>query len=335
VARFFDDASSQYLERASAPVDAAPLTIAAWCYVDDSSAIHGIISLNSGVLTESFFIVSRTDRKLRAYTYTAAGGYSAETTTTFTDNTWFHACGVFAASDSRAAYINGGGKGTNATNVVPAGINTTTVGDAGSGTIYFSGAIAEAAIWNVALTDDEVAMLAKGFSPLFIRPQNLVAYWPLVRADQDVVGGYDLTPVNSPTIAAHPPQILRPAPVLGTFYAAAAEMDIVWGHDTDVLEVVIHDFDGNWTGTGAVENPGVADTERLALEAGEYMVSEVVHTGTVSIVIAYNVYAAGDTINLDYRHGNTPANCELAEWNDYSAAFESLGYVQVRVTSTL
>ena len=98
---------------------------------------------------------------------------------------------------------------------------------------------------------------------------------------------------------------------------------------------MVHDFQGNWTGTGAIENPGVADTERLALETGEDMVSEVVHTGAVDIIILYNVYAAGDNINLDYRHGNTPAACVGAGWNDYAGAFTSLGYVQVKVTSTL
>jgi hypothetical protein len=98
---------------------------------------------------------------------------------------------------------------------------------------------------------------------------------------------------------------------------------------------VVHDFDGNWTGTGAIENPGVADDERLALESTEYMISEVVHTGNVNIIIEYNQYKAGDTINLDYRHGATPAACESAGWSDYVGSFLSDGYVQVRVTSTL
>ena len=109
----------------------------------------------------------------------------------------------------------------------------------------------------------------------------------------------------------------------------------MWGHDTGVLEANVRDFQFNWTGTGAIENPGVDDTERLALESTEYMISEVVATGATNILIAYNVYAAGDNINLDYRHGATVAACEGAGWNDYVAPFTSLGFVQVRVTSTL
>ena len=112
-------------------------------------------------------------------------------------------------------------------------------------------------------------------------------------------------------------------------------MEVVWGHDTGVLEANVRNFDGNWTGTGTIGNPGVADTERLELEAGENMVSEIVNTGAVDVIILYNVYAAGHNINLDYRHGDTPAACEGAGWNDYVGAFTSLGYIQVRVTSTL
>ena len=97
----------------------------------------------------------------------------------------------------------------------------------------------------------------------------------------------------------------------------------------------MRDFNGNWTGTGDIENPGVADIERLALGSGENMVSEVVDTGAVDVLILYNVYAAGDNVDLDYRHGNSVATCQVAGWNNYVGSFTSLGYVQVKVASTL
>ena len=114
-----------------------------------------------------------------------------------------------------------------------------------------------------------------------------------------------------------------------------AGMEVVWGHDTGVTEDFVLNFTGNWTGTGDIENPGVADTERLALQTTEYMISQVVDTGVAAVSIDYNVYAAGSVIDLDYRHGATIAACQAAAWNNYAGAFVSLGYVQVRVTSTL
>lgn len=43
----------------------------------------------------------------------------------------------------------------------------------------FDGKIAEVAIWDAALSAAELAALAKGVSPLLIRPANLKGYWPL------------------------------------------------------------------------------------------------------------------------------------------------------------
>ena len=101
-----------------------------------------------------------------------------------------------------------------------------------------------------------------------------------------------------------------------------------------MLESNIRDFNGNWTGTGTIVNPGVVDTERVELDSGEYMISEIVNTGAVDVEILYNVYAAGDAIDLDYRHGATPNACAVAAWNNYVASFTSAGYVQVRITGT-
>lgn len=108
-----------------------------------------------------------------------------------------------------------------------------------------------------------------------------------------------------------------------------------WGHVTGVLETNIRTFLNHWTGTGAIENPGAGDTERLALESTEYMISEMVFTDTVTCELLQNNYAPGDDVDLDYRHGATAAACAAAAWQDYVAPFMSLGFVQIRVTSTL
>jgi len=67
-----------------------------------------------------------------------------------------------------------------------------------------TGTIAEPAIWNVALTDAEIASLAAGFTPDQIRPQSLQFYAPLVRNLIDVRGGRTITNVGSATVATHP-----------------------------------------------------------------------------------------------------------------------------------
>ena len=98
-----------------------------------------------------------------------------------------------------------------------------------------------------------------------------------------------------------------------------------------MLEDNIRNFQGNWTGTGTIENPGVADTERVALDSGEYMESEMVDTGTVTVELLQNEYAVGDDVTIRYRHGATPNDCAVAAWNLYAVPFASLGYVEVRI----
>lgn len=228
MARLFDDASSQYLEHAAAVLTAAPFTMACWFRSDDAAVDQTLMSLSAS---------GNDDNKLdlRA-SGTVAGdpvrfltnaSSIAVTTSGYTANTWHHACGVFAAVDSRAAYIDGGSKGTSTASVTPAGINRTRIGvSAGSVTAgrFMSGRIAEAGIWNVALTDAEVAVLADGFSPLFVRPQSLVAYWPMIgrySPEIDKRGGFGMTLVNSPTAADHP-RIIYPSKKRFYFAPASA-----------------------------------------------------------------------------------------------------------------
>jgi hypothetical protein len=104
---------------------------------------------------------------------------------------------------------------------------------------------------------------------------------------------------------------------------------------TNVLETNVLPFNGNWTGTGTIENPGANDNERLALEAGEYMVSEMVFTDVNTCTLLLNEYLPGDDVTLEYRDGASAAACNAADWIVYDVPFVSLGYVQIRVTSTL
>jgi hypothetical protein len=59
-------------------------------------------------------------------------------------------------------------------------------------------------IWDVALTADEIAALAKGVRCSAIRPQNLRFHAPLIRDLIDVRGGRTITNTNTATVIQHP-----------------------------------------------------------------------------------------------------------------------------------
>jgi hypothetical protein len=219
VARLFDDASTQYLEVDSAPVTAYPFTLAClfnndvananitllWIGDKDDAAQYHALSLAGAVGGDPIRAVSIA---ATAGTADSSAGVAGAT------NAWGHACGVFTSATSRAAFFNGANKGTNTTNRTPAGLDRVSIGRLGDSTPtdYWSGLIAEAGVWDIALSDAEVALLGTPIgvntwlSPWMVRPENLVAYWRIwgrFSPEPDRVGGFGVT-VSGATVADHP-----------------------------------------------------------------------------------------------------------------------------------
>lgn len=214
MARDFDGASSQYIRAASAVLTGVPITMACWFRPAGVASHYGLMSLSDESAATSYFVLEAAGTiggdPLRCTTRLAVEA-NALTTTGFSANTWHHACGVWSAADARAAYIDGGSKGTNAVAITPTNLDITVLGARARNPYdsFFDGLIAEAGIWNIALTDAEVAILAAGYSPLLVRPQNLVLYAPLIRDIQDTVGG--LTLANTGTTVGDHCRVIHPA----------------------------------------------------------------------------------------------------------------------------
>jgi hypothetical protein len=219
MARAFAAASSQYLIHSAAVLTAEPLTMACWFKSNDVTGNYSLMSLGTNGALERWVLTAAGGvggDPIRATSVNAGGGanLACDTTAGYTAGAWHHATGVFTSSTSRAAYLNGGNKGTDATSVAMTGVVDRTLVAARINTTigaFLDGAVAEAGIWSAALTDSEVASLAKGFSPLLVRPASLVAYWPLIgRTDPEISlkGGLNLTLSGGPTNADHCPVIM-------------------------------------------------------------------------------------------------------------------------------
>jgi hypothetical protein len=220
MARSFNG-TSQYAQYAGAVVTGYPFTLAAWVKPGENglendfvlslsdvseNAVYQAIVLGGGAGGDEGKVIAVSRNTTLA---------AAKTSAAMSAGTWNHAAGVFSSATSRAAYLNGGNKGTETTNITfAAGIDTTAIGRLSRPTpaAYFHGSCAEAGVWAAALSDEEIAALAAGLSPPHVRPGALVAYWPLfARAtnEEDWVGGNTLT-VTGATAADHP-RIIYPA----------------------------------------------------------------------------------------------------------------------------
>lgn len=199
---FLLDGSGDYLQNTGTPpvvnYGASGFTIAArYKRGNTTAAARTLVSLGqSGTANNAFSLIVGSGADVIARVRDGAAQNNASTSTTANDTDWHHACAVFASSTSRAAYLDGAGKGTNATSRSPADATRLRVGSLHDTSSEMLGNVAHAAIWDIALSDAEVAQLAAGASPASVQGEHLVWYCPM-QADenpsQDAVAGYDLT----------------------------------------------------------------------------------------------------------------------------------------------
>jgi hypothetical protein len=206
MARTFNG-STQYLSVSNGVVSAYPCTFAVWFRANAGGSNQTLLGIGDNNF--NFFCLqaqgSVAGDPVRVLRYDGSG-FSATTTTGFTDNVWHHACGVLRSANDISVFIDGGSEGTDSASKAFISTNTTRIGVTARGTptAYHDGEVAEVAIWDNDLIDSEIGALAKGFSPLMVRPGNLVFYVPLIRDnDDDIVGGLSLTAIDSPTVSTH------------------------------------------------------------------------------------------------------------------------------------
>jgi hypothetical protein len=217
VARRFTAASSEFLTASGSPVTAYPLTLSAHFRANNhpgNGAEQCLMAVDaSGADALQQIVIRGTSGSaiaIRARTRNTGNAAAQSSTTTTADAAWHHAAGGFASATSRLAYLDGGAAGSNTTNIAfNAGINRVDIGveryNAISPVNYLNNDLAEAAIWSTDLTATEIAILARGVSPLLVRPTALVFYAPILgrySPEPDVRGGLSLT-VTGTTVADH------------------------------------------------------------------------------------------------------------------------------------
>lgn len=230
MARVFTAASSHFLEKAGAVVTAVPLTMACWYKPVATNALYVLMMMgDSAASTDYFYLYQNSNNTVVAQAADASAANFAVTSAGTSAGAWTHACAVFSANDARAAYVNGGSKGTgtDARTPNPIGVINTLFGarySGGTKNLFLNGSLAECGIWNAALDDAEVLALSKGISPLLVRTTSLVAYWPLIgnfSPEIDLRGRNELT-VTGAVQGAHSPIFYPQGNVLAAAQAAAA-----------------------------------------------------------------------------------------------------------------
>lgn len=179
-------------------------TVFGWFQVTSITTLQSLIS---STVTVGALIAIRTTGQLESISSSGA----ITSTSVSAPNTWFSAAASSNdSSGASAVYLNGGGKGTASDGGV---LNGFGVGVGESGAANLTGLAAEIALWNVILTDPEIAALGTGICPRFVRPASLVLYCPLLglqSPEPDMSGNQNnLTLSGAPTQANHAPVTYR------------------------------------------------------------------------------------------------------------------------------
>jgi hypothetical protein len=204
----FDSSLSQRYEINNAILTAFPLTMACWFNADSFTANRTLLGFGSSSGGNQFQVIGASSSGVYASGEVGGVVATATTATAPSTGTWHHAAGVFTDLSNRAAFIDGGSKATNTTTLSSFGgfINRTLIGARrrnGTYALHMEGRIAECAIWDTDLNDDEIYSLSRGVRPSLVRPGNLVLYIPLVREVYDLMATRTINVNSTPTVADH------------------------------------------------------------------------------------------------------------------------------------
>lgn len=178
------DTDPSYLTKSSPVVTAYPFSAIAWFLPNTASQTSFLLSIaDTATSTNQWLMFYRSNNIIRGIS-NGGGQKNADTTNSATLNAWNMAAMVFTSATDRKVVLNAdfANEGTNTESSTPTGLDNTTLGAHLQNSQQFSSIdflIAHVAVWDVALTDDEITALNRGAFPHEVRPGALLAHWPL------------------------------------------------------------------------------------------------------------------------------------------------------------
>lgn len=208
----FTGVNTKYLSGAS-PLSAGPFSISCWGRQDVSVSTKNTLAFLGVSSTDDNYYSLYTDNTNppKVGVIMRAGSFSGNLTVLEAPlGQWNHyGVGIPSSPATGKVWCNGVSAALS-NGVSPAGIDVLGVGCVVGNTKQqpWDGGGAEVAVWNVVLTDEEWALLAKRISPPMIRPGNLVHYRSLIRTlNHPFAPGGTLVNTGSVGVRAHPPMV--------------------------------------------------------------------------------------------------------------------------------
>lgn len=206
--------SSQYISTNSGVITAYPGTVFIWGKPTALAVAYYVfdISNNTSATLNAHRLrfAGDSSNTIRLTVGDGSTNAAGSTLTSYSAGVWSRATEVLTSATSRDPYLNNGGSSNNSNNITPTGLSKTYIGVlnlnlALSG--FFSGELAYAAIWSVALGAVDRARLEAGESPFNVQRANLRTFVRMDSADsgvEDLTKNFTWTATGSPTWGVSP-----------------------------------------------------------------------------------------------------------------------------------
>jgi Concanavalin A-like lectin/glucanases superfamily len=183
MARDFPGTSGNYLSLGNVlNITGTLLTIHVWAQLDTAAARRAMVDKRDVSGQYQLDLVGASTPKLEMRVSDSGGDDTAQGATTVTTGVW-HACAGRkngTGAGSLQVFLDGvSDASVTSAKSIQSTTNPLCFGAQAGTSNFFDGRLAEVAIWDVALSDAEIAALAKGMSPVFFRRDHLKGYWPV------------------------------------------------------------------------------------------------------------------------------------------------------------
>jgi len=279
------NADPSYLTVSSPVVTAYPFTAIAWFLPNTISTNHQLFSISDTAAFVNYFGMGYfSTNVLQGFANAGSGQQNADTTNAANLNEWNMAAIVFLSATNRRVILNAdfANEGSSTTNTTPAGLDNTSIGALVGSSVTASNIdylTAHVAVWDVALTDDEVTALNRGAFPHEVRPSSLLAHWPLWgNHDPEIVfgpkaaDGFQMSLVSAPAKGNHrafklwtPRRQFIPTPE-ALFWNVSADQKAHYRLNDDAANTTVEDSSGT-SNTGTLE--GGDNTSTLSQDPGK------------------------------------------------------------------
>ena len=211
MSRLFVAANNDHIsDLTTSPLTDDFYTFSVWFKTDNGALNQHLLQVQDKDVEDNrsgLFFFGSSDQKIHAYSISSAASAAAISTATISaDSTWHHACAVYNGDGLRVNWLDGAPVAER-TLVNPIGFDSFAIGRGMQLTNVesFSGNLAEVAVWNTPLMENEVLHLYAGAKPTRINSDNLAVYAPFdTTSIADQIGTLTLTASGTSFSSDHP-----------------------------------------------------------------------------------------------------------------------------------